>query len=59
MNEAVASTLRLLDEALARYVRPGALCMSVARVSLPPIQQIVAALRGVNKPRISQRTRCH
>jgi hypothetical protein len=59
MNEDVASTLRLLDEVLARHVRPGTLCMSLPRVNLTPIQQIVAALRGVNKRRISQRTRCH
>ena len=59
MNDDVASTLRLLDEAPERYVRSGANRMSVPRVTLPPIQQIVAALRGVNKRRISQRTRCH
>jgi hypothetical protein len=44
MNEDVASTLRLLDEALARYVRAGALCMSVPGVNLAPTQQIVATL---------------
>lgn len=58
MNEDVASALRLLDAALARYVPPGALCMPLPRVNPPPIQRIVAALRGV-KLRISQRTRCH
>jgi hypothetical protein len=59
MNEDVASALRLLDAALARYVRLGALCMSLPRVNLLPIRRITAALRGVNELPISQRTRCH